>query len=135
MTERELNIVRDLNAQIRELETHLVTLRRCIENLSPKLDGLPRSTTIQSQVEKIALEIVESSRELEALREQILFATAKLTNEICRAVVAPQERTVLILRYVACMNFRDISFQLNFSDRKVYALHHDGLKNLQMTCS
>lgn len=130
MTERELNSVRDLHKQIRELENHLATLHKRIEDITPKNDGMPHATTIQSKVEKLALEIVEACRERDSLDEQILAATAQLTPKICQAVTDPQERTVVLLRYISCMHFRDIAFQLKFSDRKVYALHGDALKKI-----
>lgn len=135
MTEQELNHVRELNSKIREIETHLTTLRNRADDITPKLDGLPHAATIRSQVESLALKIVEESLQLDELHAQIVSEAANLTKEICRLVSDPQERTVMILRYVSCMRFRDISSRLGFSDRKVYALHHDALKNLRLTCS
>ena len=135
MTEQELNRVRELNAQIREIEVHLTTLRNRAHDITPKLDGMPHASTIRSQVESLALKIVEESLKLDELHARIVSEAANLTREICQLVSDPQERTVMILRYVSCMRFRDIGFQMNKSDRKVFALHHDALKNLQLPCS
>ena len=128
MTEQELNRVRELNAKIREIETHLTTLRNRANDITPKLDGLPHASTIRSQVESLALKIVEESLQLDELHARIVSEAANLTKEICRLVSDPQERTVMILRYVSCMRFRDISFRMKFSDRKVFTLHHDALE-------
>ena len=135
MTEQELNQVRELNVKIKTIENQLSILRKRAEDLVPKRDGLPHSSGIHSKVESLALKIVEASEGLPALHEQITQAAAVLTEKICREVDEPNQRTVLILRYVFCMNFRDISFQTGYSDRKVFALHHDALKILQLTCS
>lgn len=139
MTEQELNRVRELSAQIKAIENHLATLRKRAEDITPALDGMPHGSAIQSKVEKLALKIVESGKELESLHDQVIKATAQLTGDICRAVTDPQERTVIILRYISCLHFRDIAFQLGFSDRKVYALHHAALEKLavdvQLVCS
>ena len=135
MTEQELNRVREFNSKIREIEIHLTTLRNRADDITPKFDGLPHASTIRSQVENLALKIVEESLQLDELHARIVSEAANLTKEICRLVADPQERTVMILRYVSCMRFRDISFRMNFSDRKVFTLHHDALKNLQLPCS
>lgn len=130
MTEKELNSVRDLNKQIRDLENHLATMRKRAEDITQTLDGMPHATTIQSKIENLALKIVEGGKELEILHQQIISATARLTEKICREVTDPQERTVVILRYVSCMHFRDIGFQLGKSDATIFRIHHDALTKL-----
>lgn len=130
MTEKELNSVRDLNKQIRDLENHLATMRKRAEDITQTLDGMPHATTIQSKIENLALKIVEGGRELEILHQQIISATARLTEKICREVTDPQERTVVILRYVSCMHFRDIGFQLGKSDARIFQLHRDALSKI-----
>lgn len=129
MTEKELNSVRELNKQIRRQEQHLQALRLSAENLVPILDGLPHSNEAKSRVEKIALMIIESERELDSLRAQLDRASEELPARIHDEVSDVQERTVLLLRYVACMRFRDIAFQLEMSERRVFQIHHDALKS------
>ena len=130
MTEKELNIVRELKKQIRDLERHLQALRLSAENLVPILDGLPHSNSAKSRVEKIALMIIESERELENLRAQLDRASEELPARIHDEVSDVQERTLLLLRYVACMRFRDIAFQLERSEARVFQIHHDVLKKI-----
>lgn len=129
MTEKELNSVRELNKQIRRQEQHLQALRLSAENLVPILDGLPHSNEAKSRVEKIALMIIESERELDSLRAQLDRASEDLPARIHDEISDVQERTVLLLRYVACMRFRDIAFQLEMSERRVFQIHHDALKS------
>ena len=134
MTERELYRVRKLNERIKATENLLAVLRARAESVTvPKFDGLPRAKTIQSRAENLALKIVEESRELESLHEQIISATAQLTAQICRLVEDSQERTVLILRYVSCMHFRNIGFRLGKSDASIFRTHRDALKKLSVT--
>lgn len=129
MTEQDLNRVRDLNKKIRDLEKLLATLRSRAEDIVPAREGLPQSSDIQSKVENLALKIVEKTIELESLHEQILSATATLTEAICLHTSDPNQRAVMLLRYVHCMRFRDIAFQLGKSDARIYQLHHDALEN------
>lgn len=130
MTEQDLNQVRGLNKRIRDLENLLATLRKRAEDIVPAREGLPQSTDIHSKVESLALKIVEKTIELESLHEQILKATATLTESICLRIKDPNQRAVLLLRYVHCLHFRDIGFQLDKSDATVFRIHHDALKKM-----
>lgn len=129
MTEKELNSVRELNKQIRRQEQHLQALRLSAENLVSILNGLPHSNEAKSRTEKFALMIIECERELENLRTQLDRASEDLPARIYVEVSDVQERTVLLLRYVACMRFSDIAFQLELSERRVFQIHRDALKS------
>lgn len=130
MTEQELNRVRDLHKRIRDLENLLATLRKRAGDIVPAREGLPHSTDIHSKVESLALKIVEKTIELDLLHKQILTATAALTESICRHISEPNQRAVMLLRYVHCLHFRDISFRLDKSDATVYRLHHDAAQKM-----
>ena len=43
-------------------------------------------------------------------------AKVALIDEICAVEMSANERKVLMLRYVACMNFRDICFEMNIKE-------------------
>ena len=131
MTEQDLNRVRDLHNRIRDLENLLATLRKRAGDIVPAREGLPQSSDIHSKVESLALKIVEKTIELESLHKQILEATETLTKAICLQISDPNQRTVMLLRYVYCLHFRDIGFRLDKSDATVYRLHHDAA--LKMT--
>lgn len=47
MTEKELNCVRDLREQIRDIEWKIIKLRARAENLVPILDGLPHGNEVK----------------------------------------------------------------------------------------
>ena len=128
MTEKEMNCARELKKRIRELEWNLKALSKAAENLVPALDGLPHSKEIKSRVEKIALSIAEKETELANFREQFIKAALDLNNKIENAPLTSQEKTVLSLRYVSCMTFRDIWLNLETSDAKVFYLHRSALK-------
>ncbi len=130
MTEKELNRVRDLHGRIRDTEKFLATLRKRAEDLTPKLDGMPHAQTIQSKVELLALDIVEKCNELNSLHEQIIDVTAHLTEQLCHDVPEPNQRTVMILRYVSCLRFRDIALAMELSERKVFELHHTAIETV-----
>ena len=128
MTEEELNGVRELNKKICDIERHLQALRISAENLVPILDGLPHSSEAKSRVEKIALMIVEDERELTALNETKLLAKSKLADKILCEVDEPTLQTLLVLRYVECLSFKETARRMHFTLRYVFKLHTEFLK-------
>ena len=129
MTEKELNIVRELKKQIRDLERHLQALRLSAENLVPILDGLPHSTEAKSRVEKLALMIVSDERELTFLNETLLIARAELLDKILREVDEPALQTLLVLRYVECFSFKETARRMRYGLRHIFKLHEKFLKD------
>lgn len=123
MTERELNAARDLAKRIKDIENDLTTFRMSMARLVPIRDGQPKGHSTESQVEKIAVLIVEKERELSELKNQLLDVAGTLAKEISTIPLSSKERRVIFLRYVACMHFRDIAFETNLSDARVYSLH------------
>lgn len=132
MTEQELNSVRELKKRIHVLEKHLQALRLSAENIVPVLDGLPHSTEAKSRVEKIALMIIQDERELTALNEKILLAKSELVDKILCQVDEPTLQTLLILRYVECLSFKETARRMHFTLRHLYRLHKKIFKNV--TC-
>ena len=130
MTEQELNVVRELSKRIRELERYLQALRLSAQNITPVIDGLPHSTTLQARVEKIALSIVEKERELYQLQEQFLHEQGRLAEFILSSVNDPTLQTLLILRYVACLSFKETARSMHFTLRHVFRLHEKFLKDV-----
>ena len=130
MTAQELYKVRELRNRILAMTRHIETLRIAASNLVPVLDGMPHARNAESRVENLTLKIVESEKELSALREEFDATAAQLADKIKIAPLTMREREVLILRYVACERFRDISFQMNYSDAHVFRLHSDGVEKI-----
>lgn len=130
MTAQELYKVRELRNRILALTRHIERLRIAANNLVPVLDGMPHARNAESRVESLTVKIVECEEELSALRTELDEAAAQLAGKIKNAPLTMQEREVLILRYVACERFRDISFQMHYSDAHVFRLHSDGVEKI-----
>lgn len=128
MTEQELNAVRELNKKIRALETRLRDVRNSAENIVPILDGLPKAAFAKSRVEKTALKAVEVERELEALRGQLPLLKSDLANKIMAEVDEPIRQTLLILRYIECLSFRETARRMRITLRHVFRVHEKFLK-------
>ena len=93
MTWEELNGVRNLNQTVCGIEKRLRALRVAAENIVPILDGLPHAAIAHSQVEKIALKIVESERELEQNLRILTERKAELADRSDMSSVARLKRS------------------------------------------
>lgn len=125
----ELNIVRELKKLLVKEEQRLNSLRINALNITPILDGLPHAKTAQSKVEKNALKIIESEQELETLRAELIQAKSVLADKIMTQVDEPNYQTLLVLRYVECLSFREIARRMHFVLRNIFTLHDAALEN------
>lgn len=130
MTKTELNGARELRNKIRDEERRLLTLRLSAENLVPILDGLPHGTDVKSRVENLAVKIMESERELIRLRKEFGQAAFTLEEKINRSELDALEKSILTLRYVACMNFLDIQDKLKISDATTFYVHRTATRKI-----
>ena len=130
MTERELNEVRELRSEINDLERKIELMRGALMNIVPLMNGIPQGHDLDSRVEKTVVEIGELEEELLELKERRELAKINITANICAANLTGQEAAVIYSRYVKCMRFRDICFELNYSDAHVFRLHGSALKKL-----
>ena len=128
MTESELNVVRDMKKRIRDLERHIEDLRLAVQNITPILDGLPKSTEIKSRVETLALKIVECDRELVDLRERLPHEQTRLAELILREVSVPALQGFAVLRYVACVSFKETAHRMHITLRHAFRLNEKFFK-------
>lgn len=130
MTSDELNEVRNLGTVIKEAEKELEIWRRAAAIKTPELDGLPKSHSVDSRVERIAIKITDAENALKRLNAELEVAKARLEKKICAEVQDATARALLIFRYVDCMYFRDIGFLMGYSEAHVYYLHRNICENL-----
>lgn len=128
MTEQELNKVRAVKKRIKDLEKKLQTLKMSASNLVPIIDGLPHATQAKSRVERIALMIVDCERELANNRDRLTQAKEELADKVMCEVSEPEWQTLLVLRYVECLPFKDVAHRMFFGLRYVFKLHDKILK-------
>ena len=129
MTVQEINKARELCKRIRELERQIAALCLSRDNIVPVLDGMPHATEIKSKVEKLALRIVENQRVLESLRVEFEAEKARLVSVIMTEFDDPTEQSLLLLRYVACLPFREIARRMQYGLRHVFKLHDQLVKD------
>lgn len=123
MTAQEINKARELSKRIRELERQIAALCLSRDNIVPVLDGMPHATDVKSKVENLALRIVENQRVLENLRVEFEAEKARVASAIMSEFDDPTAQSLLLLRYVSCLSFREIARRMQYGLRHVYKLH------------
>ncbi len=131
MTWEELNEVRTLKEEIKKAEKTLAVWKRAASLGVPKYDGLPKSKPVSSRVEKVAIKIVDATNRIEDLKNELDAAAIQLERKIFDEVPNSTLRTLLTLRYVECMYFRDIGFVMGYSEQHIYYLHNKAMKMLE----
>lgn len=132
MTREELEEVRELKREMRREEGRLTTLRLSMETLTQLMDGMPHARSQSSKVERLTLQIIETERLIGELRARLLEAATKILDAIKNAPLTQNEQQLLILRYVQCLNFKDIWERLEYSDAHVYRLHAEALEKMRV---
>ena len=131
----EIEIARLITEEIKRLEREEELLRHAAQNIVPERDGLPKGKSRSSPVERLTIKLLEIEERKRALMDELAAAKVALIEEICAGALSEMEKRVLILRYVGCMRFRDICFELNYSDARIYQWHRAGLEKLQLNYS
>lgn len=129
MAVAEINKARELCKRIRELERHVAALCLSRDNIVPVLDGMPHASNLKSKVEKLALQIVENQRALDCLRVELAQEKLHLASVIVAEVDDPTAQSLLLMRYVSCLPFREIARRMSYSLRHVFKLHDELLKD------
>ena len=126
-----LHAVRDLKERIVTSEAELLNLRGLAQNLVPTLDGMPRATTLESRVEKLAVKIIAAEQKLDVLKTELDRLSAELFDEIQRRVKSTQAAVVVTLYFVTCLSFRQIARRISYSLRQVFRLNKQGVNEYE----
>lgn len=132
----EINAARRLMEEIRALTNRIELVRQSAKQLVPWRDGMPKPPYKSgSALERIIYKMLELAEIRDEKKKELEAVKVELIDAICAVAMSEQERKVLMLRYVSCMNFRDICFEMDKSDARIYQWHRAGLKKLQSAYS
>ena len=119
----KIDSVAVLRKKIAALEARLIDLRNLATATTKILDGMPHAKSRASPVERITVAIIETENELSAARSELQNLQPSLATAIIERVKAPALATVLILRDVQCLSFRETARRMNYCLRNVFNLH------------
>lgn len=131
MNEKDLNAVRDLKASIDIYEETLHSLQNLITVKTSVNDGMPKSRSGDSAVERLAIRIADLTKKIDDLQAQFSVMAEKLEKRIRLEIDNVRAQTILILRYVECMTFVEIAQVMSYSEKHIRRLHKNILKGLK----
>lgn len=85
----------------------------------------------ESRRELAALEATAASHIVERRRRERQAVTDEILKAI-QTVPSRDQRSVLILRYVKCLEWHEVATTLHFSERHVMRLHSEALKKIRL---
>lgn len=124
----KLDVVNQIRRELEAAEEKLEFLRASAHVPIPKLDGMPKTKSQSSPVERIAQKIFEAEAAVEDLRLKLSETSLELTEEIYRRVKLRQARHVLIRRYVQNQSWREIQSEMFLSESSVFNWHRQARK-------
>lgn len=127
-----LDSVQMIRSEIKEIERRLV----CLEALAnsarvPVLDGLPRTKTQSSYVEKVATELIDLKNRRAALLTEMVDAILNLNDEIRTRLKDKTAAQILCYRYGHGYTFKRIEQETGLSNCSVFYFHKKGKQEFE----
>ena len=121
-----------LDRNIKNKERLLSALRQRCGYSSPVLSDMPQSKPDgSSNVERLALRVLELSQEIQALRVELSKVEVEIHKAIAR--VNNQNLTAILeMRYLGFMKWEEIAAEMDYSIDYVYQVHRRALLQIRM---
>lgn len=131
--EKKVYLRRYRNAKLaaEEIEEEIAEVRRI--QMQPAIkssDGMPHGTN-KKDLSDYAVEIDELLSKLINARYKRIRTYNEIYTKI-EELESEEEKRVLSLRYIKCMEWEEIRRRMNFSLRRIYQIHGKALKNIKL---
>lgn len=107
----------------------IACLEAAARYLSPAGDGIGGGSGPSDRVGKMAGQIADERAELERMEERY-FQTMTKATEILEQLSNPLEREILAKRYIAGLNWEQISRKMNYSASGIHRIKKAALQKL-----
>ena len=118
-----------LRKKIAAKEVHLEELRTQAEKSTQILTGMPRGSSTESSVERLAVMIADLSMEIELDELDLALYEAQI-KKVIDSVKDPACFEVLSYRYLAFHTWTQISDEMHYSNRQVFRIHAKALRSV-----
>lgn len=131
MTAKEyLRNLRKLDLEIKTLRTQIKQLRAEAEGLkSMELSDMPRGGKSPDMADIVA-EVADLQMLCAQYVSELVAKKQEAMNSIMR-IEGSELRTVLLLRYLQCMEWDDIAERMQYSARTIFSLHGAALTEFE----
>ena len=130
MTIEELNSVKRIREKI-DRENQRLEMLRVMSVPTSAIDGLPKAKPLMSMPERVTIAISEAEATLEELANNLIEASAELTEKIFQTFADnPLMSSVLVRMYVADLSADEVARSLGYTRGYIWKVHNQGLKRL-----
>ena len=120
----------ELKSEMEDLQSRLSEVIDALKHLTPTLDGLPKSKTVEDRIGRLITAKLDMEEKLKELQAEMEMTAALITAEIAMSPLKKTEREVLKRRYVDLKNWASIARELRYSEMNCYTLHRQALKKI-----
>lgn len=130
MIRADLKSLWNINGKLSDEKNRLAAIDDSLNFITPIIDGLPKSTSNNSRVEKLVAAKIDCTKRIADLQAESQNVKAELSLIILTSQLDTVEINILLLRYVQCLPFTDIAKKVFLSESRVFALHRRAVKKL-----
>ena len=123
----------ELKSEMEDLKMRLSEICDALKHLTPTLDGLPKSKTVEDRIGRLITAKLDMEEKLQEMQSEMARSAAEITAEIAMSPLKHTEREILRRRYVDLLNWANIARELRYSETNCYTLHRQALKKLTAT--
>ena len=120
----------ELKSEMEDLKMRLSEICDALKHLTPTLDGLPKSKTVEDRIGRLITAKLDMEEKLQEMQSEMARSAAEITAEIAMSPLKHTEREILRRRYVDLLNWASIARELKYSEMNCYTLHRQALKKI-----
>lgn len=114
MTLKEISRYYELRQRLNRYNEALIALRAAAENITPQLDGMPRSQNVADKVALYGGLIAQLEEDVERDNLELSFAR-KEAETFIETIEDSYDRTIFTLRFIACLSWPEVADEIGFT--------------------
>ena len=119
-----------MDSEIKALQEQIIKLKKEAEGVrSMELTDMPKGGQARDTGDVVA-DYVELQKKCAAYMAELVSEKDEAMNSIMKIELS-ELRTVLILRYLQCLEWDDIASRMGYSLRTVFSIHGDALNEFE----
>lgn len=123
--------LRKLRLQIKKAVELEELAKSAAERMTAILTPTPKGKGNASRVELYGIKMLEAQQRRVELQAEYIIEQMEIAAEIMRRISEPLTCSILISRYVEGKCWQEIFDALDYSPRRIYRLHREGLQVLE----
>lgn len=130
MTRQDLDALKELHRERKQIEDRLEQLRAMVERTSPNLDGMPHGGQQKDLMAEYAANFDTAIRQLSAIELRITERIDTIEHGIRKANLPTRQTAIIWMRYAEGKSIGQISKEMHYGRSHCYRLYTDAMETL-----